>query len=275
MTQEKKNIPPSPSALGLPLTGVDTHVHLDLDSMLPDLDAVCARARDAGIALMGQVFLGPDAWDAHAPLFADYPEVFFILGVHPCHADTCGGNAIARMKQAFMQDTRLKAVGEIGLDYYWDAHPRALQKQVFIKQLEMAVELGVPVVIHSRDAHDDTIAILEAQGFKGRPVLWHCFNADETLAQRIVANGWHISIPGPITYPKSQALRTALSSIPQDRLVLETDCPYLTPIPWRGKRNEPAMAAFTGAYVADILNIPLQEFWTRCGTNARAFFGLP
>lgn len=274
MAKKKKTPPPAAETLGLPLTGVDTHAHLDLEAMLPDLDDIFDRARKAGVANIGHVFLGPQAWDDNKHLFAARDEVFFILGIHPGDADKCTPEAITRMKAIFAEENRMKAIGEIGLDYYWDDHPRDLQKQIFIMQLSMAKELEKPVVIHSRDANDDTVAVLEAEGFKGRPVLWHCFGADAALAQRIVDNGWHISIPGPVTYPSSDAMRDALSVIPEDRLMLETDCPYLTPVPWRGRRNEPALVAFTGVRVAECLGLDPADLWTRCGNNARTFFGL-
>ncbi|WP_027182074.1 TatD family hydrolase [Oleidesulfovibrio alaskensis] len=269
-----KTPPPAAHTLGLPPVGVDSHAHLDLDALRPDLDEILTRAREAGVSHIGQVFLGPQAWAQNRHLFDAYPQVFFILGLHPCDADACDENAVTAMKQAFATDPRLKAVGEIGLDYYWDDHPRELQQKTFVMQLRMAVQIDKPVVIHSRDADEDTVRLLEAEGFAGRPLLWHCFGADTALAERIVRNGWHVSVPGPVTYPANNALREALSVIPADRLMLETDCPYLTPVPWRGRRNEPALAAFTGACVARCLGIDPAELWTRCGNNARAFFGI-
>ena len=130
------------------------------------------------------------------------------------------------------------------------------------------------MVIHSRDANDATMDMLEAEGFKGYPLLWHCFGADAALARRIVDNGWHISLPGPVTYKANEALRHAASVIPADRLLLETDCPYLSPEPYRGKRNEPAYLGFTASCVAEARNEDVTTLWTRCGDNAIRFFGL-
>lgn len=275
MSKKKNTLPaPEPESLNLPRTGVESHAHLDLDAYAEDLQQVLDRARRSGLRHMGNVFLGPEAYYAKRDLFTNSDDVFFLLGLHPCDADKCTPDAVAAMKQAFLDDPRLKAVGEIGLDYYWDDHPRELQQHTFCMQLSMARELERPVVIHSRDSNDDVIRILEERGFKGYPLLWHCFGADMGLAERIIANGWHISIPGPVSYPKNVELREALSVIPEDRLLLETDCPYLSPQPYRGKRNEPAYIVFTAQTVAQELGLPVEELWTRCGENAARFFGL-
>lgn len=275
MSKKKNKAPlPEPTSLLLPHTGVESHAHLDTEPFAEDLPQVLDRARAAGIRHMGNVFLGPQAYMQNRHVFADSSDVFFLLGIHPSDADQCNAEALDAMRSAFAADPRLKAVGEIGLDYYWDDHPRELQQQVFRAQLALARQVERPVVIHSRDANDDVIAILEAEGFKDYPLLWHCFGADAALAGRIVENGWHISIPGPVSYPKNETLRDALRVIPHDRLVLETDCPYLTPVPYRGKRNEPAYLVFTAQVVAQELDMPVADLWTLCGTNAMRFFGL-
>ena len=170
----------------------------------------------------------------------------------------------------------MKKQGEhvMRLDFYWDDQPHDLQRNIFRAQLRLAKQLEKPVVIHSRDAADATIEILEEEECVGYPLLWHCFGADAVLAERIVGNGWYISVPGPVTFPKNEDLRAALHVIPSDRLLLETDCPYLTPAPYRGKRNEPAYLAFTAQCVAEQLGIPAETLWTRCGENAKRFFDL-
>ncbi len=274
MSKKNKAPLPEPESLALPRTGVESHAHLDLEPFAADLAEVLDRARRSGVRGMGNVFLGPDAYHAGKALFAAAPDVFFLLGIHPGDADKCDAQAVAAMRQAFADDPRLRAVGEIGLDYYWDDHPRDLQQQVFRMQLALAREVERPVVIHSRDANADVLAILEEEGFRNYPLLWHCFGADAATAERIVANGWHVSIPGPVSYPKNDGLREALRVIPQDRMLLETDCPYLTPMPYRGKRNEPAFLVFTARVVAETLGVPVADLWTQCGRNAARFFGL-
>lgn len=274
MSKKKKKPLPLPESLGLPCAGVESHAHLDLEQFSDDLPEVISRAKHAGVRFMGQVFLGPEKYAENKELFAKQDAIFFLLGIHPCHADQCTDEAIAQMEAAFAQDSRLKGVGEIGLDYYWDDHPRDFQQQVFKKQIAMAKRLQQPIIIHSRDANDDAVAILEEEGCKNYPVLWHCFGANAAMAERLVGNGWHISIPGPVTFPSNTALRDALSVIPEDRLMLETDCPYLTPQPYRGKRNEPAYIVFTAAKVAEVLKKDPSELWKTCGENAIRFFRL-
>lgn len=271
---KKKPERPAPESLGLPCTGVESHAHLDGSEFDADREAMLDRARAAGVALLGNVFLGPERWAANRHLFAHRPEVFFLLGVHPCEAQSCDDAALAAMRDAFARDERLRAVGEIGLDFYWDDCPPDVQRAAFRAQLAMARDVGRPVVIHSRDAFDDTMRVLEEEGFSGYPLLWHCFGGDAAQAARIVAHGWHVSLPGPVSYPANEPLREAARALPLDRLLLETDCPYLSPVPYRGKRNEPAYMVFTAQAVALARGMDTAELWTAAGENARRFFGV-
>ena len=276
MSKKKKNstLPVPPESLGLPPGGADSHAHLDDKRFAEDLDQVMDRARASGLSSIGNVFTSLEEWDeAHERLFV-YPELFFILGIHPIDADLWSEEAAERMRRIFEGNPRLKAVGEIGLDYYWDNQPHDLQERVFRAQLKLARELGRPVVIHCREAVDDTLRILLDEGFSGRPLLWHCFGQGADLAETILEHGWHISIPGPVTFPANAALREAVKIIPDNRLHLETDCPYLAPEPWRGRRNEPAFTAFTAQTVAALREQDPAALWVACGDNTRRFFGL-
>lgn len=278
----KKNKPPrpEPETLGLPLAGVDSHAHMDLADFDADREELLDRARACGVARIGNVFLGPEAYLKNRQYFDNRPEVFFILGIHPGNADQCTPEALEAMRRAFGTDARLKALGEIGLDYYWDDHPHELQQRVFRAQLELALELGVPPVIHCRDAVDsqsafaDAVAELEDAGFSGRKLLWHCFGGDAAQARLVLEHGWHVSIPGPVSYGRNESLREAVAMIPLERMLIETDCPYLTAEPWRGKRNHPALVGFTAACVAEVKGLTAEEIWTATGQNARAFFNL-
>ncbi|WP_027721859.1 TatD family hydrolase [Maridesulfovibrio zosterae] len=263
-----------PQTVGITAPGVETHAHLDLDDFSEDLPEVMARAKECGVGRIGNVFLGPQAYEMNKALFDEYPEVFFLVGVHPNDADKFASTDIDAMRSAFQSDERLKALGEIGLDFYWDRVPGDVQESVFREQLELARELDLPVVIHSRDAHRRTLEILEDFGWSGRPLLWHCFGGDTETAQRIIEHGWYISVPGPITYKKNEIAQEAVKAIPVDRLVLESDCPFLTPEPWRGKRNEPAYVVFTAAKVAELKSMDVNELWSICAENAHRFFSL-
>jgi len=266
---------PEPESLDLPPVGVDSHAHLDLEDFDEDRETIIRRALDSGVSRIVNVFLGPDAYERGRGLFDGHPEISFIMGVHPNNADDLTDEVLTRMRDLFKADPRLKGVGEIGLDYYWERVPHDVQKDAFVRQMDLARELSLPIIIHSRDANDDTAAILETEGFKDYPLLWHCFGAGIDLAERVVANGWHISIPGPVTFRKnSDDVQAAVARIPFDRLLLETDCPYLAPEPWRGKRNHPALSVFTARRVAQIKGRSLEDVWRMAGDNARRFFGL-
>ncbi len=275
MSKKKHAAPrPRPEDLGLPRVGVETHAHLDMEPFDADLDEVLDRAAAAGIAAVGNVFLGPEAFERNAGRFAGRDEVFFLLGTHPHDAAGCDQTALARTEAAFRREPRLKALGEIGLDFFWNHSPREDQLRAFRDQLALARDLDLPVVIHSRDADDEVLAALLDQGFADRPVLWHCFGGDEAFARRLVGLGWVLSLPGTLTFSRNEALRQAAAATPLDRLVLETDCPYLTPEPYRGKRNEPAYVVFVAQCLAACRGQDVVEVWARCGDTARRFFGL-
>lgn len=263
-----------PLTQALPPGGVDSHCHLDGEEFDADREDVLARARAAGLTQVGNVFLGPEDFAARRGLFAAHPEVFFILGIHPCDGQTCTPGNLAAMRDAFAAEPRLRAVGEIGLDFHWDDCPRELQYQALREQLVLAREVDLPVVVHCREAEEETFMMLEAAGFAGRPLLWHCFGLGPDMARRILRNGWHISVPGPVTYKANADVREAVALIPPDRLLLETDAPYLAPLPWRGRRNEPSFTVFTARAVAAARGEDPAALWLRCGDNARRFFGL-
>lgn len=268
----KKNFPPPPS---LPCTGVETHAHLTASWFNDeDLPGVLSRATEAGVRHIGNVFLHPDTYKEERDRFAQFPGIFFLLGIHPTEAFLHSPEVEADILECIRKDTRIRCIGEIGLDYYWKEVAPELQKKVFIALLRLAKQCDLPVAIHCRDALDDTLAILEAEEFIQRPLLWHCFGGDVALACKLVDYGWHISVPGTVTYPANTALREAVAAIPLDRLMVETDCPFLSPVPLRGKRNEPANLPYTIAAMAQARGMAVQDLWTECGKNATRFFGL-
>lgn len=272
---KKKRERPDPASLGLARVGVESHAHLDMGEFAAEeIGPVLDRAAAAGVARVGNVFLGPAAYAAHRPWFDDRPEVFCILGVHPCDAAKSGPDDLPAMEAAFRRDGRLRAMGEIGLDYYWDKETKAVQQRVLRDQLALARELGAPVVIHSREAEADTLAVLDAMGYRDRPLVWHCFGGGPDLAREVLSRGWMVSVPGPVTYPKNTDLAAAVAEMDLSRLLLETDAPFLAPEPWRGKRNEPAYLVFTAVRVAALLGREVGEVWQATGDNARRFFGL-
>lgn len=284
MSKKKKARPrPSPESLGLPPVGVDTHAHLDMDPG-PDgegygyapaeLGEVLARARTAGVARVGNVFLGPDAYARHKALFDERPEVFFILGVHPHDASSWDADTASAVEAAFRADPRIRALGETGMDFHYDYSPRPVQERVFREQLELARQLDAPPVIHCREALAETLAVLDDMGFRDRPLVWHCFAGGPDMARGLLERGWTVSAPGAVTWKRSDEVRAAMAEIPLERMVLETDCPFLAPDPYRGKRNEPALAAFTAAAVASAKGLEPAEVWRATAATAGRVLGL-
>ncbi len=265
---------PSPESFALPRVGVDSHAHLDLDGLRRDCAGAVHRAGKAGVAWVGNVFLNPEAYLKSRELFADLDQVFFVLGIHPHESDQVDADALSRLSEALTTDDRIRALGEIGLDFYRDWCPQDAQIRAFRDQLALARALDRPVVIHCRAAEEETLDILRDMGFQGRQLLWHCFGGDRDLAGRILDSGWTISIPGTVTFKKNRALHEAVQAVPLERMVLETDCPFLAPEPYRGKQNEPALTVFTARKVAELKGVDLESVWAQTGDTARRFFAL-
>lgn len=264
-----------PQSLGLPRVGVETHAHLDYNWLDPGKIAqTIHRAGLAGVDRIVNVFLGLESYRAGAPILGAHAGVDFTLGIHPNDVKADSTGQVAEMAQFFAKDEKLKAVGEIGLDFYRDRSSPDLQRQLFREQLELALQLDKPVVIHSRQATAESLRLLDESKFPGERVLWHCFGEGPDVARELLARGYTLSVPGPVTYPKNDDLRRAVAEIDLGRLVLESDAPFLTPEPYRGKPNEPAFNVFTAACVAKVKNIPVEDVWRITGDNARAFFGL-
>jgi TatD DNase family protein len=236
---------------------IDSHCHLAGKEFARDLEEVIARARAAGLVRCLVIL---DAEDEGEFIQAErvsalWPEVKFSIGVHPHNAHRF---ADAPQRAAELTARRLEsvrdavAVGEIGLDYHYDFSPRAVQHAVFRAQLQLARSRDLPVVIHTREADDDTLAILGEERGDSLRGVFHCFTGDVGALQRRVPIGFYVSIPGVATFPKSSDLRDALRHIPDDRLLIETDSPYLAPLPYRGKRNEPSYVVQTLDVVAGV-----------------------
>ncbi len=247
---------------------IDTHAHLDGCDEPAAFLAERARAVDVSRI----VTIGTGIASSRAALAIARAEegVFAAIGVDPHQADQPDAERIPELVE-MLGDPAVVAVGEIGLDYYHDRAPRTVQRAVFERQLEVASEAGLPVVIHTRDADDDTAAVLAS--FPGTVIL-HCFSAPgllETACER----GYYVSFAGNVTYPKATSLRDAAAVVPADRILAETDSPYLAPQPLRGKRNEPANVLLTLAVLAEARGVPDAVLGDRIDRNASAAFGLP
>jgi TatD DNase family protein len=228
------------------VTLVDSHCHVHDPQFDADRDAVIERALAAGVETMVVI---------DAPEFAErYPFMYATVGVHPHEAAKAIEETFARVRD-FASHPKVVAIGEIGLDYHYDFSPRDVQHRVFERQLEIAAEFHKPIVIHTREAWDDTLAHLPVLPHGG---IMHCFTGSVEQAQQAVALGFHLGFGGVLTFPKAGELREAARATPDDRLLVETDCPYLAPLPHRGKRNEPAFVVETARRLADVRGTSLE-----------------
>jgi TatD DNase family protein len=251
---------------------IDTHAHLEMEAFDGDRDAVLQRAAEAGLEAI--VTVGTTLADCekavalarqHAPLYA-------AVGIHPHEVKGINGATYAALRTLTRRD-KVVAIGEIGLDFFYDHSPREVQLRCFGEQLTLAEELDLPVIIHDREAHAETLEILESRKGRIRGVL-HCFSGDWAMARACLAMGFYLSIAGPVTYRRSEPLREVTRQMPLERLLIETDAPYLAPQPFRGKRNEPAYVVETAGCVAGIRGLPVEELKRLTAVNARRLFGL-
>ncbi len=259
---------------------VDSHCHIDSDQFDTDRELVIARAREAGVAAMLVVGTGEaDVIENFARVIrlADSNEnVFCSIGVHPHDAKTFGPTEAENLIKLANSSEKVIAWGEIGLDFYYDYSPREIQKEVFIRQLRIARELNLPVIIHSRDADDETISILtqECRDSSFRGGIMHCFGGTPEMARTLMDIGFLISFAGNVTFKKAENLREAAKIVPLERLLIETDCPFLSPVPMRGKRNEPSFVKHTAKFLAELYGIELSDLAHQTTKNFYSFFHL-
>ncbi len=256
---------------------IDSHCHLADEVFAADLEAVIARAKDAGLERVLTILAaGDDREEAQAHRVASiWPDCRFSIGVHPHSARDFAqapDEAAVRVRQQLARMPAARAIGEIGLDYHYDFAPKDVQQQVFRAQVQLACELDLPVVIHTREADDDTVRILtETGGGRLRGVL-HCFTGGPSLARAGLDLGFCISWSGILTFPKSAELRETARGVPLDRALIETDSPFLAPPPHRGKRNEPAWVARVADTLADVHGTTADDVRRRTAANFHALF---
>ena len=237
---------------------VDSHCHLDDRAFDADRAEVLERARQAGVSLALAIGAGDGPPDLEAGIrLADaVPWIFATVGVHPHEARKACAGDLERLAQ-LCAHPKVLAVGEIGLDYHYDHSPREVQREVFVAQLQIAARAGKPVVIHTREAWSDTLDLLRAH-WRGTGIM-HCFTGNYTEAVEALDLGFLISFAGVLTFPKAAALRDAAARLPLDRILVETDCPYLAPVPHRGRRNEPAFVADIARKLAEVRGVAADE----------------
>jgi TatD DNase family protein len=255
---------------------IDSHAHIDGTEFDADRSDVIQRARDAGVSTILNIGTG----DPHAgvleravELAEKHADVYVAIGVHPHDARLFDDAAEQRITKLITQSSRVIAWGEIGLDFHYDNSPRDVQVKVFRRQLQLARELRLPVIIHTREAESETIETIKSEwGSSGLPGIMHCFSGSQWLAQQALALGFLVSFSGIITFKKAQELRNVAKQVPLDRLLIETDCPYLAPVPFRGKRNEPAFVVEVARCLAGLHQKTLEEIGQITGQNFANLF---
>ena len=269
----KEIVPPwEKDATGISL--VDTHAHIDGEDFDGDREEMLSRAKKAGVVAV--VTFG-DTMESSArvvKLTSSHENVFAGVGVHPENAFPFTQADEDRLA-AWTKEKNIVAIGEIGLDYYWekDEEKRKLQRKMFVRQLALARDLDLPVCIHDREAHGDLMTILKTEGRKNRGVI-HCFSGSWEMAKELLKLGWYIGVDGPLTYKNAAKLPEIVQNMPADRLLVETDCPYLSPLPYRGKRNEPAYVRITAECAANIRGESLADFAEQTTKNACEIYKL-
>jgi TatD DNase family protein len=254
---------------------IDTHAHLHFPEFAEDLDAVLERARTAGITRMVTIGTDRETNPAAVALAERLPHVYATVGIHPHDAAEATEADFTAMETLAGGCPKVVALGEMGLDFFRNLSPPEVQETVFRRQLDLARRLGKPVVLHCREAHREMLAILaEAKAGEIGGVM-HCFSADVEVAKRCLDLGFLISIAGPVTYKNARSLPDVARFVPEDRLVVETDCPFLPPHPHRGKRNEPAYVALTAARIAELRSADLDSLGAATTRNAVSLFKLP
>lgn len=252
---------------------VDTHAHLDFPELSQDLEGVLTRARERFVEHIITVGIDIKSSFKAFEIARAFSWISATAGIHPHAAHELSQEELNRLKE-LASDEKVVALGEMGLDYYRDRQPRSIQRRCLAQQLEIASETGKPAVFHVRDAFDDFLSILKSFINKLKGGVVHCFSGDWNVAEKCLDLGLYISIPGVVTYPKAFALQEVVKRLPADRVLLETDSPFLTPTPYRGKSNEPSYIFYTAKKVAEIREEELDTLCNHTSRNAVRIFGI-
>lgn len=252
---------------------IDTHAHLDFDDYDKDRDKVLKRARDIGVEKIFNIGADLESSRRAVGLAERYDDIYAVVGIHPHEADSVDQKSLAEIRE-LAQSKKVKAIGETGLDFYYDNSPRKQQKKAFKEQLELAEELNLPVVVHSREAGEETLEVIDSVGDFSEKLIFHCYAYGPELIEKIIEKDYYAAFGGLITFNSATEIREALKKMPLDRILLETDAPYLTPSPNRGKRNEPANLQYIVKKAAEVKNIDAEELAEITSRNAEEVYKL-
>ena len=252
---------------------IDTHAHVQDRKFRGDLKDVLDRASEEGLEKIICIGVDYESSCQAVDLAWKYPQIHAVVGVHPHNAKTVNEKVLSKLYE-LAKDVEVVAIGEIGLDYYRDLSPREQQKKAFIEQINLAKELNKPIVIHDRDAHQDVFDIIKKEKAGKNQGVMHCYSGHLPLAIELMKQGFYISFAGPLTYKNARKTHEVATKIPLDRILIETDCPYLTPEPLRGKRNEPAYVKYIAQRLAKLRRKNLDEIAYITSLNAKKVFNL-
>jgi TatD DNase family protein len=252
---------------------IDSHAHLEMPEFKTDLEAVIQRAKQSGVEIILTVGTEKKDWVRALEIARTHPFIFAILGVHPHNAKEVDGDTYSTLRK-LCQSEKVKAYGEIGLDFFRNLSPREVQLQRFREQIGLARELKLPIVIHDRDAHEETVEILTSEKAYENGGVIHCFSGDYDMAKKCLDLGFAISVPGSITFKNAVEFQDIIKRLPLESILVETDAPYLTPVPFRGKRNEPSYVRFTAQKIAEIKKVSFDRVAEVTSENALRVFRL-
>lgn len=256
---------------------IDTHCHLDFERFDEDRDQVVARALAAGVMRIIVPAIDLENCGRVLALADRYPAVYAAVGIHPNSTQDWQDSWIDKLTQ-LAQHPKVVAIGEIGLDYYWDKSPHPVQHQAFSKQLELAASLNLPVIVHNRESDEDVLKLLAESPLKEAelPGVLHSFSSPQTIALQALEMGYFLGFTGPLTFKKADQLRSVAAQLPLDRVLIETDAPFLTPHPYRGRRNEPAFVSYIGERLALLHQMEMEQLCNQTSQNAfRLFSRMP
>jgi TatD DNase family protein len=252
---------------------IDSHAHLEMPEFKKDLEGVIQRAKEAGVEYIFTVGTEKKDWKRTLEIANAHPSIYATLGVHPHNSNEIDDQTYRLLKD-LCQNGKVKAYGEIGLDFFRNLSPREIQLKRFREQIGLAKELGLPIVVHDREAHQETLEMLKSEKADGCGGIIHCFSGDYEMAKACIDMGFHISIPGSITFKNAESFREIVKRIPLDSLLVETDAPFLTPEPFRGKRNEPSYVRYTAQKVAEIKKVSFEKVAEVTTENAMRVYRL-
>ena len=247
---------------------IDTHTHIDMENFADRFDEVMQTAKDYGVEKVVIPGVEPSGFDRIIKLCEEYPDVYGAVGVHPEELNSYNEEAENKIKE-LLKHKKIIAVGEIGLDYYWDKSQIEKQKEIFERQILIAKQAQKPILVHDREAHLDSFEILKKTNAAETGVVMHCFSGSPEFAQQCINEGFYIALGGVVTFKNAKKVKEVAKTVPLDKLLLETDAPYMTPVPFRGKENQPAYVKFVAEEIAQLRGVSFEEIAEATTTNAK------